>query len=166
MAFLKVRSGSAKDQTFEIKADETILGRDPANPVTVDDPSVSAQHCAVLRDGQRFTLRDLKSTNGTRINDRRITESRLNVKDVISLGSVEIVFDGDDIEAYAHTPVSGPQRDAGPAVIASPATVSGIESGRFGARTDTKWIWRTVIAFLCVVALAALVWFFFRLFRG
>lgn len=99
MAFVKILTGSEKAKKIQIDRDEIIMGRDSSNVVPLEDVAASGRHCAIVRDGRKFTLHDLDSTNGTRLNDVRITEYRLSPKDVITVGATQILFDGDDIEA-------------------------------------------------------------------
>ena len=52
------------------------IGRQGAD-LTVNDPSVSRLHAAVVVEGSRFLLRDQKSTNGTFVDGGRIEEATL-----------------------------------------------------------------------------------------
>ena len=66
------------------------LGRHPLSDVRFDpdrDIAVSARHAEVVRQGERFLLRDLGSTNGTFLNGTRITgDVSLKDGDVITFG--------------------------------------------------------------------------------
>jgi pSer/pThr/pTyr-binding forkhead associated (FHA) protein len=54
------------------------LGRAPDNDVVVGDDFVSSHHAEILvSDQHEYLLRDLNSTNGTFVNDRRVTSSLL-----------------------------------------------------------------------------------------
>ena len=98
MAFLKIMSGTLAGTKYDIDKDETTIGRLPENVIILNEPAVSSRHCVLIRDGKKFTLRDVGSTNGTRLNEKKVTESRLKPKDIILIGAVEILFDGEDIE--------------------------------------------------------------------
>lgn len=52
----------------------------------LDAPFVSRQHCEVVREGNTFTLADLRSLNGVAINEIRVKKAVLNDKDNISVG--------------------------------------------------------------------------------
>lgn len=52
--------------------DRIMIGRDPSNDVTLDSPLVSRFHAQIERVGQRYRLTDLRSANGTFVNDKRI----------------------------------------------------------------------------------------------
>ena len=166
MAFLKIMSGDKKGQKFEIDRDEIIIGRAAENVVSLDDPAVSTRHCAVLRQGRKFTIKDLNSTNGTRLNNIALKEYRLSPKDVITVGAIDIMFDGDDVE-----PFESPKSASGPQVTVRLGPPSGsaspIGSGSaFGTKKDNRFVWYIVMGVVSLAAVVALVWFLVRIFGG
>jgi pSer/pThr/pTyr-binding forkhead associated (FHA) protein len=69
------------------------LGRSRQSDVMVDDPNVSRAHAEVRPHGDSWVLADLGSTNGTRLNGRRVTQSEvLKVGDEIELGTTTLTF--------------------------------------------------------------------------
>ena len=48
------------------------IGRLPENDLVIENPAVSGRHARVYREGTHYVLEDLKSTNGTFVNDRQI----------------------------------------------------------------------------------------------
>lgn len=69
--------------------DVMTIGRDKSNAITIDDPLVSRVHCTVRRIRTAWYIEDAGSTNGTWLNERRISPGkaiRLNPDDVIKLG--------------------------------------------------------------------------------
>jgi hypothetical protein len=90
---LAVTRGPLAGQVFELSAHSgTSLGRAKANDVVLDDLSVSSQHCRIRPEEEGFMLLDLKSTNGTFVNERRVTAHRLAEGDVIKLGEMQLQF--------------------------------------------------------------------------
>ncbi len=78
------------------------IGRVPDNTVMIDNPAVSSHHARVFRDGDSFVLEDLQSTNGTFVNDNRVTRHNLSNGDVIAVGKHKLVFErGEKEEAIA-----------------------------------------------------------------
>ena len=63
-----------------------ILGRADTADVKIDRESVSSQHASFLFKDNCIMLKDLESTNGTRINGERVQCQILNEGDLISLG--------------------------------------------------------------------------------
>ena len=74
----------------------TILGRDDAADIILDDPGISRRHSElrVTTDGPHFvtTVRDLGSTNGTFVNGERVTSTHLDDGDRITVGRTSITF--------------------------------------------------------------------------
>jgi pSer/pThr/pTyr-binding forkhead associated (FHA) protein len=71
------------------------IGRLPDNTVVVDSPAVSGHHACVSLDGSTFVLEDLDSTNGTFVDDRRVTRHTLKSGDVVRIGDHEVEFDAE-----------------------------------------------------------------------
>jgi FHA domain/von Willebrand factor type A domain len=90
---LVVTGGARLGQIFTLSRGSTIsLGRARANDVVLDDVAVSSQHCRIRPEGDRFVLQDLESTNGTRVNDRRVKKHVLAEGDVIQIGETRLEF--------------------------------------------------------------------------
>lgn len=72
-----------------------VIGRSTEADVLVMDPEVSRRHAQLEADRGAVFLTDLRSSNGTFLNGRRIGESiELRPGDEIDIGSVRIVFIG------------------------------------------------------------------------
>jgi pSer/pThr/pTyr-binding forkhead associated (FHA) protein len=69
------------------------IGRLPDNTVIIDNPAVSSHHACISRDGGRFVVDDLQSTNGTFVNEKRVTRHALRNGDVVLVGKHKLVFD-------------------------------------------------------------------------
>jgi hypothetical protein len=70
--------------------DRTTIGRVEDNTFQIADPSVSSHHCEVHLRGSEILIRDLNSTNGSFINEVKITEQVLKPGQTLRLGNVEI----------------------------------------------------------------------------
>jgi hypothetical protein len=74
----------------------TTLGRDDSADIVVDDPGVSRRHSEirVTNDGPHLvtSIRDLGSTNGTFVNGERITSTRLEDGDQVTIGRTSATF--------------------------------------------------------------------------
>ncbi|MEI6085483.1 MAG: FHA domain-containing protein [Verrucomicrobiota bacterium] len=83
--------GSTVEQ-WEISDQPLTIGRSEPADVRVKDDRISRQHCVVaLKDG-KYYVTDLKSTNGTWLNNERITEVELKANDKLRLGQTIIAF--------------------------------------------------------------------------
>jgi len=69
-----------------------LVGRDGDARVRFVDGRVSRRHAEIEYVDSQFRIRDLGSTNGTRVNGERVDEHRLVDGDVISLGGAEMRF--------------------------------------------------------------------------
>jgi len=85
-------AGPLKDSTFALPSGEIHIGRDPANLLSISDPSLSRRHCAISRDGDGYKIRDLDSRNGTLVNGVAVKEARLGHQDQIAVGDSVFVL--------------------------------------------------------------------------
>src|SRR5262245_44562234 len=91
--------------TTPIAGDRFTLGSDLENDLQVSDRGVSARHAAIMREGDRYLLRDLGSDAGTFVNDQRVAEKRLAHGDRIGLGKqgrfgIEFLVAEDKTDTY------------------------------------------------------------------
>jgi len=75
-----------------LREGETTIGRAPDNSVVLDDPTISAYHAVIQKQNGTFTVRDLNSSNGMKVNGARVIEAKLTNGDRIKFGGVECVF--------------------------------------------------------------------------
>ncbi len=77
------------------------IGRDPSNDVVLDSPTVSHFHAQIEKVGQRYRVRDLRSTNGTFVNDQRVEgDVWLQPNDVIRIGRNLFVIKETELDLY------------------------------------------------------------------
>ena len=88
-----VHQGTERDVVLE--QPETILGREPTNPVAIKDPLASRRHAKITIENGEFWIEDLKSLNGTRVNGEVITRHKLANNDQIKIGDATITFTGE-----------------------------------------------------------------------
>jgi transcriptional regulator with GAF, ATPase, and Fis domain len=92
-------AGPLKDSTFALPNGEIHIGRDPANLLSISDPSLSRRHCALTWDGDGYKIRDLVSRNGTLVNGVPVKEARLRHGDQIAVGdSIFLLLLREDVE--------------------------------------------------------------------
>ena len=79
---------------FELSAAETLIGRNPTTDVTLLDEGISREHAVILLDEESgiYTVEDLQSTNGTKVNGKRVRSAALSSGDVIELGRTRFQF--------------------------------------------------------------------------
>lgn len=93
-ARLIIRHGTAREEEHELTGGSTVLGREAINDIVLHDPEVSRRHIRITYQGGRYFIEDLGSTNGTFVNNRRISvPTWLNNGDLIEMGeSLSITF--------------------------------------------------------------------------
>jgi len=93
MASIKIVSGANQGESFPLDARETLLGRHPECQVVFKDSTVSRRHARIVKDAQGYTLDDIGSQHGTRVNGEPIRAPyRLQDRDEIQLSQVKLVF--------------------------------------------------------------------------
>lgn len=88
-----VPEGDEPVVAFELARPVMTLGRIDSNDIVLPHPSVSKQHAQLTQDGDGWKLTDLKSTNGTRVNEKKVTEVRLMPGDRLQIGAYGFDFD-------------------------------------------------------------------------
>jgi len=105
-------NGERKD--FPLTDDLTIVGRGDDCDLRVPLTDVSRRHCELRIEEGKLVVADLSSSNGTFINNKRVTESRLRPGDLLTLGPVSFVVQIDGQPAGV-TPPQAPAKKAAPA---------------------------------------------------
>ncbi len=78
------------------------IGRHDGNTFQIVEPSISGRHCEVRLRGEELVVRDLLSSNGTFVDDKKIIEGILKPGQTLRLGDVEL-----RLEASVPTEASG-----------------------------------------------------------
>lgn len=78
--------------SIQIDRKNTTIGRHPGNNVPLAYDSVSRYHARMELRGDEMFVVDLGSSNGTFVNDARVTEKQLHDGDTVSFGNVEFRF--------------------------------------------------------------------------
>ena len=154
MAVLIGMSVEVKGKTFNVDKSPFTIGRSSDNSIHIDNISVSGHHCEIVTEGDRYTLRDTGSTNGTRVNNKDVKDHVLRPKDLVQVGSIEFLFNAEG-EPLDDTPPeeAGPQTEVivseGP--VEQPTSFESISP--FGARRREKpGLWIAIIAVTGVLA--------------
>jgi ABC-type multidrug transport system ATPase subunit/pSer/pThr/pTyr-binding forkhead associated (FHA) protein len=89
-----IDASTGQTRRIDLNKEVTRLGRDPEGEVVIDADAavVSRRHAEIKKSGDQFSITDLKSFNGTLVNDQRIAES-------------VPLFDGDRIQLGVGGPV-------------------------------------------------------------
>ena len=89
MVKLVTFSRKGKRKEFEIGSAPSIIGRKPEADIRIPLGEVSRAHCEVRLKGNQLFVRDLGSSNGTYVNNERVTEAALKAGDTMRIGLVQ-----------------------------------------------------------------------------
>ncbi len=92
------RTGLSPGTVFQLVG-ETTIGRDASNGIVLADASVSGRHAVIEANGRAWTIRDLGSTNGTRVDGEHIAGDAVALQPGAQLlvGAVRFNFDVNDV---------------------------------------------------------------------
>ncbi len=93
-AFLVIRNGEFAGTNYILNQEETIIGRNPTTHITLLDDGISREHAIILHDEEDslYMIEDLQSTNGTKVNGKRIRSVELEDGDEIQIGRTLFKF--------------------------------------------------------------------------
>jgi pSer/pThr/pTyr-binding forkhead associated (FHA) protein len=82
------------DRRYVLDAERSTIGRSRDADCVLRDPNVSRHHAELRRSPQgEWTIADLGSTNGVKVNGRRVGSTRLSSGDQVTLGTTTFRFD-------------------------------------------------------------------------
>ena len=140
-AFLIAETGNSAGQRSSLNKDQYILGRHPECDIVVEAGAVSRHHARLFRVNKDFFVEDMKSRNGTYVNDQLIFGQRqLKGGDRIRVCDVSFVFESSvpALTKESHIPVLVDD-DTRESTIMSKLDLSSEEGGvQFRATADAK----------------------------
>jgi pSer/pThr/pTyr-binding forkhead associated (FHA) protein len=91
---LVVLSSNFAGKEFELSRPQMIIGRTDENDIVINHRSISRNHAKLVREPEtgRYTVSDLQSSNGVRVNGQDYGKVELRRGDVIDLGHVRLRF--------------------------------------------------------------------------
>ena len=93
-ARLEILNGGFEGMTYDLDAEEIVIGRNPTTDITLLDEGISREHAVIHYDADApgYVIEDLQSTNGTRVNGKRIRSAPLAEGDEIQIGQTMFRF--------------------------------------------------------------------------
>jgi len=131
MPYLAFNLNDGNEFIFDLLEERLSLGRNPRNEIVIDNSQISSFHAEFARQPNgTYLLTDLKSSNGTYVNGRRVESAALKPGDRVRFGQLEARF------REMHMP--GPGREKkGPAPSAEEKRRHADSTEGPGARTDS-----------------------------
>lgn len=88
---LAVIAGPDAGKIFVVEKPRVVIGREDVD-LALEDPEISRQHAAVEVSGERVTVVDLGSTNGTLVGDEPVTEAPLENQSEFTIGGSTLML--------------------------------------------------------------------------
>ena len=135
MAKLVILNQGMTGRTFELNVERNTVGRMEDNTFQIADASVSSHHAEIQLRGTDILVKDLNSTNGSFINNEKISEAVLLPGQTLRFGQVEIkIDDGKPVTAPAGSPpapapVAPKKQVEGTMIIPRGVSLSDLEQG-------------------------------------
>lgn len=107
--FFTMHAGPTPGKTFDLQGPSATIGREANNEVVINDPEVSRKHTRLTFQGGTWVIEDLGSTNGTFVNESRLSGPySLRLGDVVGLGEkIKLIYETSSADMNA-TMVAAP----------------------------------------------------------
>ncbi|CAN5395675.1 DUF3662 and FHA domain-containing protein [soil metagenome] len=89
---LRAVDGADAGKVFTLDKPVIVLGRLPECDITLTGAAVSRRHAKVQQEGGRWTVTDLGSTNGVRVNSQPVQVSEIKPGDRVEVGDITFTF--------------------------------------------------------------------------
>jgi len=89
---LVVSKGPEVGERFGLKQSAIVIGRDPASDIFLNDVTVSRNHALIRASGEKVTITDSGSLNGTYVDGILVDEAVLGDGDIVQIGRFQMVF--------------------------------------------------------------------------
>ncbi|MDD4101116.1 MAG: FHA domain-containing protein [Kiritimatiellae bacterium] len=161
MACLIVLDGPAKGQRIILDKPVTKIGRREDNDLVLPDGSVSGAHCEIEKLETGYTLKDLDSTNGTRVNNNQVKQQALGRNDIIMIGEIPVMIEGEDVPPSEHKAIKDTAQIPRTTIVISQNRT--METPKeFSKKSNSNKIWIAVIVVLILIISVLL----FKMFQG
>src|SRR4051812_6297607 len=92
IAQMTIINGESKDTVIPLSEPEYLVGRHRENTIRLTDLGVSSFHARIYRGPDGFVIEDLKSRNGTWVNNTRVFHAVLKHNDRLRLGATDLTY--------------------------------------------------------------------------
>src|SRR6478752_661328 len=103
-SYLEINAGNGR-MTFPLEGQPVTIGRHASNALVISDGMASRSHCVIEQVAEGgFRIRDLNSSNGTKVNGQIVRNALLLPGDVINIGktTIKLVIPGAPEHAKAN----------------------------------------------------------------
>ncbi|MCE0522377.1 MAG: FHA domain-containing protein [Methylacidiphilales bacterium] len=165
MPRLIAQSQEFAGKSFDLNSPEITVGRVEDNKIQIEHASVSGHHAVFKLDALDYVIKDLDSTNGTRVNGERITEQKLRRNDILRFGNIELLYDSE------HAPPGQPMPSPSERVNLAECNSRGRSADFVNASPIVKQprgapnkMWKLILSVLALLAVAGVGYFVWVVF--
>jgi len=95
--------GENLGKKYDLDLNEMVIGRSDTSNITVNEENVSRHHAKITKVEAEYFIEDLKSTNGTFVNTKKIEKVSLREGDLVLIGNTILKYiSGSNIENLYH----------------------------------------------------------------
>ncbi len=107
--------------SIDLDKELTVVGRDEDCDARLNHKSVSKFHCVLVKSDGLILLRDLGSTNGTRVNGQRVRRAALLPNDTLTVANLQFqVKFGVELEKMEEAAARNSPKNGSPGPAAAP----------------------------------------------
>lgn len=153
MPNITILNGEEIGKTYSWTSDQIRVGRNQANDFVITNASVSGEHCIIERCEDGWRVKDLDSTNGTKLNDQRITMAMLHRDDVLSLGDIALSLRGDDLPESDPGYVEAAESIPRTTIVMRPTVASTAPVEGFSKKSESKKALNVILTLVIIAIL-------------
>ncbi len=153
MPKLQISLPDGIERTHNLHEAIITIGRIADNAIRIDDASISSRHAQLTMAGGDYHLKDLNSTNGTRLNGHLISDTILHDGDRVRFGKIETVYRTGTAAESLPLPAFAPVNVIPAASSRKPSDFA--NASPFGGRAKTKDAGSRAIMGLAILAMVA-----------
>ncbi len=166
MPNITILNGDETGKTYAWTAERIRIGRNSANDFVIPNASVSGEHCLIERCEGGWRVKDLGSTNGTRLNQQPITMANIHRGDVVAFGDIAVSIQGDDVPEA--DPATTESVDSIPrtTIVMRPTVANAGPVDGFGKKSERKKMLNSIITIGIVVVVALFGFLIYKVIVG
>jgi pSer/pThr/pTyr-binding forkhead associated (FHA) protein len=134
-------------QEQEIDKPSILIGRREGNDIKIDNLAVSGNHAKIQKVNDSYLIVDLKSTNGTFVNRKKVVQAKLNHEDEIIIGKHTLIFEHEEQaglkkekQEEAHPEPEPQEKDAAPNDKGLPEKSQKVQTGKIETAASINFI--------------------------
>jgi signal transduction histidine kinase len=144
MASLFVIQGRDQGRRFDLGTTPRTIGRDGSADITLRDHEVSRRHAEFRVENDIATVTDLKSSNGTWVNGRRVEQLALRTGDRVQIGRTMLLFTASEepSQAVEAVDIVRARGDSRSRIVHAISQEEGSQLFQFDASSASPWLAR------------------------